>query len=306
MEILLSGATGLVGRALCATLEDDGHTVRRMVRNTSPLSPEAIYWDPKNGTLAPEDLEGADAVVHLAGEPIAAGRWTAARKARIRDSRVEGTRLLCERLAACSFPPSALIAASAIGFYGNRGDEILNEGSGAGTGFLSEVCQAWEASTEAASAAGIRVVNLRIGVVLSPAGGAMAKMLPAFKWGLGGTLGGGVPWMSWIHLDDLVGAIIHTLGRADLVGPVNAVAPGAVTNKTFTKTLGRVLGRPTVLPVPSSVLRVLLREMADELLLSSAHVTPERLIASGYDFRFSDLENALGDLLVGKRQGEDG
>jgi len=295
MEIIVSGATGLVGKALCAALETSGHTLRRLVRNASPLSPQAIYWDPENGVLAPESLEGADAVVHLAGEPVAAGRWTAARKARIRGSRVKGTQLLCERLAACSAPPKALISASAIGYYGSRGDEVLNESSAPGEGFLPDVCRDWEAATGVAGAAGIRVVSLRLGLVLSPTGGALAKMLPPFKLGLGGTLGGGAPWMSWIHIDDLVAAIIHSLTDESLQGPVNAVAPAPVTNKTFTKTLGRVLGRPTVFPVPSPILRIALGEMADALLLASARVTPARLIDGDFAFRFPELEAALRD-----------
>ena len=298
MQILVSGATGLVGKALCTRLEEDGHTVRRMVRNASPHSSEAVYWDPAKGILSPDDLEGVDAVVHLAGEPIASGRWTAERKARIRDSRVKGTQLLCERLAACKTPPATLIAASAMGFYGSRGDEVLTEDSTVGSGFLAEVCQAWEASTEAARAADIRVVNLRIGLVLSSSGGALAKMLPPFKCGLGGTLGGGKPWMSWIHLNDLVGAIVHAINTAELVGPVNGVAPSPVTNKTFTKTLGKVLGRPTFLPAPTPVLRTVLGEMADEMLLASMRIKPDRLISSGYTFQFPELEGALRDLLA--------
>ncbi len=297
MHILVSGATGLVGRALSRRLEADGHVVRRMVRNASPHSSEAVYWDPAKGILSPDDLEDLDTVVHLAGEPIASGRWTPERKARIRDSRVKGTQLLCERLLACKKPPATLIAASAMGYYGNRGDEVLTEDSAAGSGFLAEVCQAWEERTEAARDGGIRVVNLRIGLVLSGSGGALSKMLPPFKCGLGGTLGGGKPWMSWIHLDDLVGAIVHAIDTTTLSGPVNGVAPSPVTNKTFTKTLGAVLGRPTFLPAPTPVLRTVLGEMADEMLLASTRIKPDRLITSGYTFAFPELEGALRDLL---------
>ncbi len=297
MNILVSGATGLVGQALCKTLKPEGHTVRGMVRHATPFSPDAVYWDPSKGILSPADLEGLDAVVHLAGEPIAAGRWTEARKQRILDSRVNGTRLLCERLAGCKSPPSVLIAASAMGFYGSRGDEVLTEDSAVGEGFLAEVCQAWEEATKPASDAGIRVVNLRIGLVLSREGGALGKMLPAFKLGLGGTLGGGLPWMSWIHLNDLVSAIVHSLSTESLAGPVNGVSPEPVTNRTFTKTLGRVLGRPTFLPVPTPVLRMALGEMADELLLSSMRIMPERLQSSGFTFQFDNLESALRDVL---------
>ena len=297
MNILVSGATGLVGQALCAKLESEGHVVRRMVRNASPLSPDAVYWDPAKSILSPDDLDGLDAVIHLAGEPIAAGRWTAARKQRILDSRVEGTRLLCERLAACKTPPPTLIAASAMGYYGSRGDEVLTETSAAGTGFLAEVCKAWEGATAPAVAVGIRVVNLRIGLVLSGEGGALAKMLPPFKLGVGGSLGNGKQWVSWIHLEDLVGAIVHCLNNDAINGPVNGVAPNPVTNKSFTKSLGAVLGRPTVFPAPAPVLRLALGEMADEMLLASTRLKAEALEKSDYRFTHTDLELTLRDLL---------
>lgn len=296
MDVAVSGATGLVGKTLCQALDDGGHSIRRLVRNATPLSNQAIYWDPANGVLAPEALEGLDAIIHLAGEPIAAGRWTSARKARIRSSRVKGTQLLCERLAACSVPPPLLISASAIGIYGNRGDESLDESSGPGRGYLSEVCQDWEAATRVASAAGIRVVNLRLGLVLSPTGGALASMLPAFKLGLGGPLGPGTQWMSWIHMDDLIGAILHILMDDAMAGPVNAVSPEPVSNGTFSKALGRAIGRPAILPAPAPLLRIVLGEMADELLLSSARVLPGQLIESEFAFRHPDLECALQDI----------
>ena len=298
MKVLISGASGLVGRALSQRLEHDGHSVSALVRNESSLPEGAVYWDPSRDILAGEHLEGFDAIVHLAGEPIASGRWTPERKARIRDSRVEGTRLLASRLAGCAAPPKVLVSASAIGYYGDRGDEALAEDSAPGEGFLADVCRAWEAATEPAVSAGIRVVNLRVGLVLAATGGALAKMLPPFKLGLGGTLGGGKPWMSWIHLDDLVGAILHAVETESLAGPVNGVAPAAVTNRTFTKTLGSVLGRPTILPAPTPVLRIALGEMADELLLSSTRVTPQQLVDSGYAFTHAELGDALRDLLM--------
>jgi uncharacterized protein len=297
MNILVSGATGLVGRSLCGTLEVEGHVVRRMVRNASPLSPDAVYWDPSQAILSPADLDGLDAVVHLAGEPVAAGRWTPARKKRILDSRVLGTKLLCERLAASERPPAILISASAIGYYGSQGDELLTEESAKGTGFLSDVCEAWEDATAPAIDAGIRVVNFRVGLVLSASGGALAKMLPPFKLGLGGTLGRGRHWMSWIHIDDLIGAIAHALSDEGLRGPVNGVAPNPVTNREFTKALGHVLGRPTLIPAPAPVLRIVLGEMADEMLLSSTRVSPDRLAKSEFAFTHTMLDRALAGLL---------
>jgi hypothetical protein len=235
--------------------------------------------------------------VHLAGENIAAGRWTVEKKARIRDSRVKGTKTLCEALAQLSQPPKVLVSASAIGYYGDRGAELLWENSALGTGFLAEVCQAWEEATRPAMEKGIRVVLLRIGVVLSPAGGALAKMLLPFKLGLGGIIGSGKQYMSWIALDDVVGTIDHVLITDTLQGPVNAVAPHPVTNSEFTKTLRRVLRRPTLFPMPAFAARLAFGEMADELLLASTRVEPKRLIATEYRFRYPELEDALRHLL---------
>jgi hypothetical protein len=297
MRILVSGSSGLVGRSLCAALEGEGHTVVRLVRNDTALSEHSIYWDPGRGVLAGEALSGLDGVVHLAGESIASGRWTPERKARIRDSRLLGTRLLCERLAACSQPPAFLISASAIGFYGNRGDEVIDESAPPGHGFLAELCQLWEQETLRASNAGLRVVTLRLGMVLSLQGGALAKMLPPFRLGLGGPLGSGAMWMSWIHLEDLVRAIQHAIHTTTLVGPVNALAPHPVTNAEFTRELGRILKRPAVLSAPAPVLRLLLGEMADELLLSSLRGRPSQLEGAGFQFRFPELAVALEDLL---------
>lgn len=297
MRILISGSSGLVGRALCAMLADEGHTVVRLVRNATALSEHSIYWDPGQGILAGDLLSSLDGVVHLAGESIASGRWTAERKARIRDSRLLGTRLLCERLAASAQPPAFLIAASAIGYYGDRGEEMVAEDGAPGRGFLAELCQDWEGETLRAADAGIRVVNLRLGMVLSREGGALQRMLPPFRLGLGGPLGDGTMWMSWIHLNDLVRAIVHLMDHDTLAGPVNAIAPTPVTNREFTRCLGRMLHRPAFISAPAPVLRLVLGEMADELLLSSFRGVPRRLEASGFTFMYPDLERALGDIL---------
>ena len=298
VRIAVTGPSGLIGRRFTASVEEAGHAVRRLVRRTPRPDRTEIAWDPRRGTIDRETLEGTTAVVHLAGENIAAGRWTAARKKTIRESRVQGTRFLCEALAGLEQPPATLIAASAIGYYGNRGDELLTEESGPGRGFLAEVCQAWEAATEPANRAGIRVVNLRIGVVLSAAGGALGKMLTPFKWGLGGKLGNGHQYMSWILLEDLTWAIHHLIVNESVSGPVNAVSPNPVTNAEFTRTLGRVLGRPTMLPVPGLMVRRAFGEMGRELLLASTRVEPARLRESGFQFRQPKLEDALRTALA--------
>lgn len=293
MIIAVSGSTGLVGAALVAALEADGHLVRRLVRRPVREKEHEIQWDPAAGTIDAAELARVDGVVHLAGESIAGSRWTEAVKLRIRDSRVLGTRLLCQTIAGQSTKPAVLVSASAIGFYGCRGDEPLNESSPAGSGFLADVCQRWEAETRVAREAGVRVVNLRIGVVLDRAGGALAQMLTPFKLGLGGVLGGGRQYFSWIILDDLVRAIRFALENATLSGPVNAVAPEPVTNRVFTKTLGRVLGRPTVFSMPAFAARLAFGEMADEMLLGGARVVPQALLAAGFQFHFPQLEPAL-------------
>lgn len=292
MKILITGATGMIGSQLTAFLQGGGHTVHRLTRG-QPASDTDIQWDPAASVLDPAKLEGFDAVVHLAGENVGEGRWTEAKKARIRDSRIQGTSLLARTLARLERKPKVLVAASAIGFYGDRPGEELTEESGPGEGFLPEVCVAWEQATRDAAGAGIRVVNLRFGVVLSGAGGALKKMLLPFKMGMGGRLGSGEQVMSWIGLDDAVGVIHHALLAEDLVGPVNAVAPSAVTNKVFTKTLGKVLWRPTVLPMPGFMARAAFGEMADALLLASARVRPERLEQTGYVFQTPTLEGCL-------------
>ena len=255
-----------------------------------------MQWDPARGSIDAGKLEGVEGVVHLAGEAISE-RWTAEKKARIRDSRVKGTRLLCDTLAQLPTPPKVLVCASAIGYYGDRGAEVLTEESASGVGFLAEVCRAWEGATEPARQKGIRVVNLRFGVVLSTAGGALAKMLPPFRMGMGGILGSGKQYISWITLDDAIGAIRHALLTEPLQGPANAVAPQPVTNEEFTKTLGKVLGRPTLVPLPAFAARLMFGEMANELLLASARVQPAKLRATEYTFRYPDLEAGLRHLL---------
>lgn len=296
MDIAITGSTGLIGEALRTSLLADGHRVVRVVRRP-PRGPDEIRWEPDAGQLDAAALSGLDAVVHLAGEGIAERRWTDAQKARIESSRTVGTDLLARRVAEADDGPSVLVSGSAIGFYGDRGDEVLREGSAAGTGFLADVCQRWEAAADPARDAGVRVAHVRTGIVLDAHGGVLAKQLPLFKLGLGGRIGSGRQYMSWIALDDLLGVVHHLLDRADLEGPVNAAAPEPVTNAVFTKTLGRVLGRPTVAPVPAFALRLALGEMADAALLSSTRVRPERLQASGYRFRFPDLEGALRHVL---------
>ncbi len=259
-----------------------------------------MRWDSASGLTEPRGLDGVEAIVHLAGESIVSGRWTESKKASIHDSRVIGTRRLCESLTRFSVPPRTLICASAIGYYGHRREERLTEESSSGSGFLAEVCREWERATEPALQRGVRVVNLRIGIVLSSKGGAMANLLPPFRLGLGGALGRGTQVMSWVALDDLVGAIQHILLTPSLRGPVNAVAPHPVTNREFTKMLGRMLRRPTVIPAPAFALRLLLGPMADEVLLASACVVPAKLLASGYAFRYPQLEDALQHALVVK------
>jgi uncharacterized protein len=297
MRILITGSTGLIGTALAPLLSSRGHEVIRLVRPGSASGADVVHWDLRSGTIDAAALEGLDGVVHLAGENIAAGRWTVKQKERIRDSRVRGTSLLSESLARLARPPRVWVSASAIGYYGNRGDELLREECPPGSGFLPEVCIAWEAATKVAEDRGIRVIHLRSGMVLSRAGGALAKMLPVFRIGAGGVIGNGRQYMSWIALDDVIGAIHHALTTDRLRGPVNTVAPAPVTNREFTKALGRVLSRPTPFPLPTFAARLALGEMANELLLASQRAEPTRLIVSGYQFRFPDLEGALRHLL---------
>ncbi|GAB4236388.1 MAG: TIGR01777 family oxidoreductase [Deltaproteobacteria bacterium] len=298
MRVAITGSTGLVGSGVVSVLSAAGHEVVRLVRRAPALGENAVRWDPATGEIDAAGLDRLDAVVHLAGENVGSGRWTAARKTAIRDSRVNGTRLLCDALASLSAPPKTLVCASAIGYYGDRGEELLTEESPPGSGFLADVCREWEAASEAAAGKGIRVVALRIGVVLSPNGGALSRMLPLFRAGLGGVIGGGRQYVSWVAFDDLPRIILHALGCGDLSGPVNAVAPHPVTNRELTEALGTALSRPTPLPVPAFALRLAVgREMADALLLASARVVPRRLEETGYRFRFPELEGALRHLL---------
>lgn len=296
MKILVTGASGFVGSQVVRQLAAQGDEILRLVRR-KPAGPQEIRWDPQADQLDPAALEGVSAVVHLAGEPIAAGRWTPAKKARIRESRIQGTRLLAETLGSLSRPPQVLLSASAIGIYGCRGAEPLTEKSRPGKGFLAEVGVEWERATEPALKKGIRVVLLRIGIVLHPAGGALKKMLPAFRLGLGGPLGSGRQYMSWISREDLVGIIQHALVTPGLTGPVNAVSPRPVTNLEFTRALGKALHRPAFLPVPAVALKLLLGKLADEALLASARVEPAQLKASGFRFKHPDLETALRAML---------
>jgi uncharacterized protein (TIGR01777 family) len=294
MKIVVSGASGLIGSALVPALRGDGHEVVALGRapQASAGAP-GLVWNPETGFIDRAGLDGCDAVVHLAGENIAGARWTAAFKQRLRDSRVRGTRLLAETLARLHRPPAVLVCASAVGIYGDRGDELLTEDSPAGAGFLADLGRAWEAAAEPARAAGLRVAHLRFGVVLTARGGALAKVLPVFKAGLGGPLGSGRQWWPWLALDDAVGIARFALARPDLRGPVNAVAPGLVTQAEFARALGGALGRPARVPTPAWALRLAVGEMADAALLASARVRPARLLAAGYAFQHGELDPAL-------------
>jgi uncharacterized protein (TIGR01777 family) len=296
-RIVVTGASGLVGRRVCAELEQAGAKVIRAVRGAVEDPAHELHWDPVKSTIDAAQLEGIDGVVHLAGENIAGGRWTEAFKRKIRDTRVNGTRLIAEAIAGLSAKPQAFVCASAIGYYGDRGDETMSESSAPGNDFLARVCREWEAACQPARDAGVRVLNLRIGVVLSPEGGALKKMLRPFRLGVGGKIGSGRQFMSWVAIDDVVGAIVYLLAKPHAAGAVNVVAPHPVTNAEFTKTLGRVLSRPTFAPMPALAARLAFGEMADALLLSSTRVTPQALTAAGYQFRQPELEPALRHLL---------
>lgn len=296
-KVAVTGASGMVGTALAAVLKTRQQTLIPLVRKARGGGASEVVWDPSVGKIDAQRLEGLDAVVHLAGENIASGRWNAARKQRIRDSRVVGTRLLCDTLASLRAKPRVLVSASATGFYGDRHDAILGEDAGPGQGFLSDVCREWEDATKAAEQAGIRVVRLRIGVVLSPQGGALQKMLTPFRLGVGGRIGSGGQYWSWISLDDLVGAIVHCLDHDELSGAVNAVSPEPLTNREFTAVLAHALHRPAFLPMPAFAARLALGEMADALLLASTRVVPLKLRESGYRFRHATLAEALKALL---------
>ncbi|RIK83227.1 MAG: TIGR01777 family protein [Planctomycetota bacterium] len=303
-RVLITGASGLVGRRLAAELHQAGATVVAAVRRPVDDPARELFWDPQRGEIDVSKLDDVDAVVHLAGENVARGRWTASFKRKIRESRVNGTRLISEALArraakpqAAGGRPSALVCASAIGYYGDRGDETLIESSPPGDDFLARVCQEWEAACQPARDAGIRTVNARIGVVLSAEGGALAKMLTPFKLGAGGKVGHGRQYMSWIAIDDVARAIAFLLANADVSGPVNVTAPRPVTNAQFAQTLGRVLRRPAIVPLPAFAARLLFGEMADALLLSSTRVMPQALAAAGFQFQYGELEGALRRLV---------
>ena len=298
MKILVSGSHGLVGKALTHSLTDDGHEVVRLVRREPDVGSAEVEWYPDEGRIDAVYLEGIEAVIHLAGDNIANGRWTAQKKRRIRESRVQGTSLLSETLASLSYPPSVFISASAIGFYGNRGDELLDEKSPPGKDFLANVCIDWEAATISAAKKGIRTTHARFGIILDAHEGALAKMLPPFRAGIGGKIGAGNQWMSWIALDDVVAALKFLLADRTIQGPVNVVAPNPVTNAEFTKTLGRVLSRSTILPMPAFAARLAFGEMADALLLSSQKVDPAVLEDNGFLFSWPTLEPALQHILA--------
>lgn len=296
MDVVVSGSHGLIGSALVPALTAAGHRVRRLVRGTP--GPGEVAWDPVAGTVDAGGLAGADAAVHLAGVGIGDKRWTPAQKRRVRDSRVKGTGTLARALAGLPTPPAVLVSGSAVGYYGDRGDEVLTEASGPGEGFLAEVVRDWEEAAAPAAEAGVRVVHTRTGVVQTASGGALAKQLPMFKLGVGGPLGSGRQWVSWVTLDDEVGAIVHALTTESLRGPVNLCAPEPTTSAGLAKAVGKALHRPAVLPVPKFALSLVVgRQMTEEMVLASQRAVPEQLLASGYRFRHPDIATAMGDLL---------
>ena len=298
MDVAVTGSSGFIGSALRPALEKAGHRVVRVVRSSAANSAGSIRWDPAGGTIDAAGLEGLDAVVHLAGEGIGEKRWNDDQRARILGSRVQGTTLLADTLAKLQRPPATLVSGSAVGYYGDRGDETLTEDSPSGGGFLADVVRQWEAATAPAEEAGIRVAHLRTGIVLSPAGGALKKMIGPFKLGLGGRMGSGRQWMSWVAIDDEVGAIIHLLTSDRLAGPVNATAPNPVTNGDLSRALGQAVGRPTLMPLPAPALKLALgAQMADELILGGQRALPSRLLADGYTFAAPDIDTALRHLL---------
>ena len=297
MKILIGGSHGLVGTALIKSLEAQAHEIFRLVRH-APTSKTEVEWSPDRYSIALARIEGFDAVVNLAGESIAEGRWTDDKKRRIRESRVKGTKLLGDALANLTVPPKSFVCASAIGYYGNRGGEVLTETSAPGNDFLAKVCADWEEATALATEKGIRVVNARFGVILDTNGGALKKMLPPFRMGVGGRIGGGQQWMSWIALDDVIRGIEFALVNESIRGPVNFVAPHPVTNAEFTKTLGKVLSRPTIFPIPAFAIKLMFGEMGEALLLGGQRVAPERLVGGGYEFSYPQLEAALAHILA--------
>lgn len=297
MKILMTGTSGLLGSALIPFFTTGGHIVHTLVRRTPLLEKGEAFWDPEKKRLDPSVFDGVDAVIHLAGEHIGEGRWTDEKKRRIIESRTKGTSLIADTISKLSSPPPVLICASAIGFYGNRGDNSLTEDDLPGDDFISKVCNEWEKSAQVAVNAGIRVAFMRIGIALSPAGGALSRLLLPFRAGLGGKIASGAQFMSWIGIDDVVGAFFHVLADNKIAGPVNVVSPNPVTNLEFIKTLGRVLSRPAVFSIPAAAINLAFGEMGREVLLSSTRVMPEKLLETGYRFRNPDLSGALSHLL---------
>ena len=293
LKIGVTGSTGFIGQALCAVLTTGGHRVVRLRRDPKALGPDDALWNPRGKPDDIEKLEGMDAVVHLAAESLLGLRWTEEKKRCIWQSRVKGTEWLCRTLAQLRRPPRVLVASSAVGYYGNRGNQVLTETSKPGKGFLAELCQAWEDATRPAARMAVRVVTLRTGLVLSPAGGALGTMLLPFKVGVGGRLGSGRQYVSWIDHDDMISLILHVIRTEAIRGPVNATTPYAVPNSTFTGTLGRVLHRPTLVPLPSLGVKALLGEMGTEMLLSSTRARPVVAEETGFDFMYPGLEEAL-------------
>jgi uncharacterized protein (TIGR01777 family) len=296
-KVLISGSSGFIGSYILPYLSEQGFRISRLVRRKGLTSDSEIFWDPLEETIEDISKDEIDLVIHLAGESIATGRWTSQKKARIKNSRVKNTHFLSRTLAELEFKPKLLICASAIGYYGDRGMEILNERSDPGDGFLAQVCQEWEAATKPAAEAGIRVIHLRFGIILSSEQGALAKMLPAFKAGLGGKIGSGQQYMSWITVEEVVRVIQYVITTPGLNGPINVVSPNPVTNEEFTKCLGQVLSRPVLFTLPSIILKATLGQMAKELLLTSTRVTPKKLIDSGYTFQHARLDPALRSIL---------
>lgn len=299
MNVLIAGGTGFVGTALARLLLQQGHKVALLSRR--PSAPRALppvyHWDPQRDELDPNALAGVEGIVNLAGENLADGRWTAERKRRLVSSRVDATAFLIERASGVSPAARVFVSGSAIGIYGNRGDEVLSEESAPGTGFLADLCRAWEAAALRARDAGMRVVTARFGIILDAAGGALQKLRPIFSLGLGGPLGSGRQWWSWVALPDVLQAVETALTQDGIQGPVNVVAPAPVRNRDFARALGRALQRPALLPAPAPLLRLVMGEAADEALLSSACVTPTKLLSSGYRFAFEDLDRALASVL---------